>query len=615
MNLKLLKTETIEINPFPEALERPRFMTYWQPFSYEGRDYHAGLYYCDIKQGNGDESELNDIRICAPIEVMAETRDTKGNNWGKQVTFNDREGKPKTTILPMGLITSERPNALISQLASAGLFIPYDMKKYRLLARYINDSRGGGVKTLTYNTGWGNDRGEPVFVFPSEVISNCSAEECRLLFDCGNQSHGAKYEIGGTLEGWKEEIATYALGNPIIQLALIAGFAGVLLKEASITGGGFHLYGDSGRGKTTALLVANSIWGNSRNYLKTWSATKTGLEGTAKAHTDTLLCLDELQDIDPRDLGQAVYNLANGHGKIRGNTAGGANDIAQWRLFMLSTGEMSINEFLATGGAKQMAGHTVRLVEIHATGQQMGAFDELHSFKQPKDLSEYLEKTTQTHYGHASHEFIRYLIEHKPDIKHRLSKVESVLTKGFELSTEEARGAKLLALSALAGEIAIEADILPWPKGEAITAATHGFNLWIKHRGLQGFGHEQIEVIKNLKGFIDTKAMARMRNNSVTHDKLNENIPILNQAGYYEMINDENGQPIVSLFLFNTEGLKEACKSSDVRRITDTLKEINALEIGEDGRPKKLKKVYGRTDRFYHVKPEAIRDFLEPSEA
>lgn len=613
MALKKLSDMT-EISPFPEAAERPCFKTYWQPFHYEGKDYRAGLYYHSINNHDSNEPELKEQHLCAPIEVVAQTRDSSGNNWGKLVNFSDREGKQKDIILPMSLITSERPAALIGQLSSAGLYIPYDTKNYRQIARYINDTRGAGVKTLTYNTGWAIDGSEPVFIFPDEIISSNEPEESGLLFDGSNQRHGARYGTGGNLAGWKEQIATYALGNPIIQLALIAGFAGVLLKEAGITGGGLHLYGDSGKGKTTAILAASSIWGHSRDYIKTWAATKTGLEGTAKAHTDTLLCLDELQDIDPKDLGQAVYNLANGHGKIRGNTSGGANEIAQWRVFMLSTGELSIREFLTAGGAKQMAGHTVRFIELPATKQTMGAFDELHSFKQPKDLAEHLEEASKTHYGHASHEFIRHLIKHKPDIKERIKYAENTLFKDQELSTEEARGARVLILSGLAGEIAIEAGILPWTQGEAFETARYALNLWFKHRGMKGFGHEQIQIIKNLKAFIDTNAMARMQNNSATHDTLKLNVPINNQAGYYEAYKNESGHEVISLFLFHDEGIKEACKTTNIKKIADTLKEIKALEMGADGRPKKQKKVLGRNDRFYHVKPETIRRFLDESE-
>ena len=261
-----------------------------------------------------------------------------------------------------------------------------------------------------------------------------------------------------------------------------------------------------------------------------------------------------------------------------------------------------------------MAGHTVRFIELPATKQTMGAFDELHSFKQPKDLAEHLEEASKTHYGHASHEFIRHLIKHKPDIKERIKYAENTLFKDQELSTEEARGARVLILSGLAGEIAIEAGILPWTQGEAFETARYALNLWFKHRGMKGFGHEQIQIIKNLKAFIDTNAMARMQNNSATHDTLKLNVPINNQAGYYEAYKNESGHEVISLFLFHDEGIKEACKTTNIKKIADTLKEIKALEMGADGRPKKQKKVLGRNDRFYHVKPETIRRFLDESE-
>lgn len=92
--------------------------------------------------------------------------------------------------------------------------------------------------------------------------------------------------------------------------------AGPLLAKVHHHSAGVHWVGDSSTGKTTALHVGASVWGGT-TFVRTWRATANGLEGAAAALNDTLLCLDEISEADPRQVGEIVYSLANGIGKSR----------------------------------------------------------------------------------------------------------------------------------------------------------------------------------------------------------------------------------------------------------------------------------------------------------
>lgn len=119
-----------------------------------------------------------------------------------------------------------------------------------------------------------------------------------------------------------------------------AAFAGPLLGLLNIDGGA-HLYGDSSCGKTTALVASVSIWGGTA-FKRTWRATANGLEGAGSLHSDTLLALNELGEIEPRALYEAAYALMNGVGKTRANRRGEVRHAARWRVLLLSTGELTI---------------------------------------------------------------------------------------------------------------------------------------------------------------------------------------------------------------------------------------------------------------------------------
>jgi putative DNA primase/helicase len=58
--------------------------------------------------------------------------------------------------------------------------------------------------------------------------------------------------------------------------------------------------------------LASSVWGSPERYKRAWRATVNGLEGVCSQHTATLLVLDEISEIDARDLEQVAYFLVNG---------------------------------------------------------------------------------------------------------------------------------------------------------------------------------------------------------------------------------------------------------------------------------------------------------------
>lgn len=87
---------------------------------------------------------------------------------------------------------------------------------------------------------------------------------------------------------------------------------------------------------------------------------------------DMLLPLDEITEIRPSVLYEAIYMLANGSGKARMNKDITAADQARWRLALISSGEISIEEKLKEGRLDSMAGHEVRLIDIEADGRMNG---------------------------------------------------------------------------------------------------------------------------------------------------------------------------------------------------------------------------------------------------
>ena len=142
-------------------------------------------------------------------------------------------------------------------------------------------------------------------------------------------AHGIEpaFAVAGSVDEWRESVAALAAGNTRLVFALSVAFAGTLASLVGEDSGGFHLRGKSSSGKSTALRVAASVWGEP-TYVRVWRATANGLEGLAAMHNDGLLILDELSQCDPREAGEAACLLANGQGKSRAQRDGTATGVA-----------------------------------------------------------------------------------------------------------------------------------------------------------------------------------------------------------------------------------------------------------------------------------------------
>jgi putative DNA primase/helicase len=270
----------------------------------------------------------------------------------------------------------------------------------------------------------------------------------------------------GLVEEWRASIGRLASGNSRLIFAIATAFAPSLAKFAGEDSGGFHFRGASSSGKSTALKVAASVWGNPKSYCRLWRSTSNGLEGLAALHNDGLLLLDELSQVDPREAGEAAYLLANGQGKARASRAGTAKQSASWSLFFLSAGEESLTALMAKAGQRTNAGQEIRLADIEAdAGAGMGLFETIHNQISPAALAIALKELTSQYYGTVGMAWLERIVANRQTIIPAISN----MTKQFvdKVISQEATGqiirvARRFALVATAGELAAQFGLTGW---------------------------------------------------------------------------------------------------------------------------------------------------------
>jgi len=565
---------------FPTLEERPCYRVYedWQEIG--GRRVKPGVYWHGTKAEKNDAPPaLIDKWISTPLRVLATTSNGQDAEYGRLLEVLSPAGRRKKWAMPMSMLAGDGSEAR-GVLLSEGLI--FDLNDKNAILRYVAAQTPPVRMRAASVTGWSGD----AFVLPDTVIG---ADD--IWFQASGRT--APYASAGSFETWRE-LAALATGNPLLMLAFASALAGPLLGPLNLDGAGVHIYGDSSSGKTTALHAAVSVWGGPA-FKRTWRATANGLEGTGSLHSDTLLALDELGEIDPRSLYEAAYALINGTGKTRANRHGEARQASRWRVFLLSTGELTIAARMNAGGIEAKAGQELRILDVPVRGKH-GLFDDLRGRATGATMSDEVRNLAAQHYGHAGPRFVEALVKAQREGLQISDQLQPILDR-FGVEGQERRAARTFAVCALAGELAVQWRIAPWTSGAATTAARHAFDLWRQRRGTNGQSAEHMAILRAVSEFIDRHAEGRFSNIDGSADIVRD------RAGFWKQEFDRR------LYLFTAAGLREALKGHDLDRALKALEAAGALASTDPGRRTKTTRTPdARTPRLYHIDPDRLDD-------
>lgn len=180
-----------------------------------------------------------------------------------------------------------------------------------------------------------------------------------LIFD-GDAAYKAIFEAisnpKGNLEEWVKVVKKCRSESLVARIIISASFASILVKLVGGLPFFVHLWScESGTGKTVALMVAASVWGNPEpgTYIQSFNSTSVGHEKMAAFLNNIPMCIDELQLAKDHHGNSKfdVYQLAQGVGRTRGNKAGGVDKTPTWSNCILTTGETPIVKDGAGAGA------------------------------------------------------------------------------------------------------------------------------------------------------------------------------------------------------------------------------------------------------------------------
>lgn len=265
-----------------------------------------------------------------------------------------------------------------------------------------------------------------------------------LIFD-GDANFATMFQTvheRGSFDKWKQMAAEVRAMSVTAKIVLAASFASPLLQPLGCLPFFVHLWGvDSGTGKTVALMVAASVWGDPSvgSYVKTFDGTAVGMEKTAAFLNNLPLCLDELQ-LAKDAKGKTnfdVYRLAQGVGRTRGNRSGGVDRTPTWQNCILSTGESPLT------GQASGAGAVNRVIDIECKANSVVITDGMR-----------VSGAVKRNFGHAGKAFVEKLYAAGDDVPQEIHNRYQVLFKTLAAQDTTEKQAMAAAAIVLGDELA-----------------------------------------------------------------------------------------------------------------------------------------------------------------
>jgi putative DNA primase/helicase len=336
------------------------------------------------------------------------------------------------------------------------------------------------VTRLGWNSG--------AYVFPDEIVGRPKMRLERAFSGLDTAMRG-KYRVKGAQEEWQDQIAAPCVGNSRLMFAVSLAFTGPILPLVSgPKSGGFQVWGEAESGKTSAAMVAGSVWGchrsegrSEKGFTESWNSTSNKVEVTALAHNDGLLILDETKRAGKDEKHQArvvadvVFKLAEHTEKERLTSVGSAR---AWRCYFLSTSNFSFKQLGQKGGVDVGEAELGRMSDIPMPANGHGLYETLHDFASGEGVSDELQRQSRRLYGTPIRAFVKRLVKDcqtdKKALREFLAKQRKTYLRRLET---EANGLKVLKRTSgrfatvyAAGSLAIQYGILPWNRKQLLKA-------------------------------------------------------------------------------------------------------------------------------------------------
>ncbi|NCB57895.1 MAG: DUF927 domain-containing protein [Gammaproteobacteria bacterium] len=529
-----------------------------------------------------DTGEIHETQnwLCTAIELIGRGRDEDGAHFRMIRWKENGTGTERTDAFPLEIVGEREGWA---RMRRGGLSVTTSRMLRAHLGNHMQLAGSDQFCRVVSRSGWQHG----AYVLPNaEVVGNPADP----VFFNGRSASANAYRISGTVTEWQEQVGSLAQGNVCMMLGVACSLAAPLLDLVEADSFGVHLFGNSGTGKTTIGMVANSVWGHPEELKLSWYSTALGLANEAAAHNDGLMSLDEIgQSTKPKDVATSAYALFNGVGKIQGAKDGGNREAMRWRVLALSTGEKDLETFLHEAGEKVHAGHLVRLLNV-----PIQAITNIHGLADSRAHADAVQQAAKRCYGAVGREWVNYLAVHKDDVIHAIKTATTAWQARLpeNASDQVRRVASRFAI--LEAALVCGSHLTGWTPDESKEAVQRCFNEWVELFGMEN--RERKTIIEQVIAFLNSNAFSRYI--PLPYDCTD---PQIRDAAGYRKREDPKAEEW-TFFTFPHVFEKEVSKGFNPKMVAQILADCGMLkrDNGKDaGFTKRTPRIDGRQIRCY----------------
>ena len=283
----------------------------------------------------------------------------------------------------------------IQALSDYGVSVTSENAKY--LVKYLNDVENNNLEAIkkqmsTSKMGWFNNYKNFMPFSAGEVEFDSESAFRSAYKSISTKGDRAKYVE------YLKKIRKSNRKEPMLCVAV--SLASVLAQPCGVLPFIFHLFGEAGKGKTIATMLAASIWGdpNEDGYLADPKQTVTASEVYLNFLNNLPFICDDMSKLKKHftsqrqdDFSEFIYFLCGGTGKKRSNVNLGVNNVTSWRNCSITNGEKPITSEVSNGG------ELLRVIELKTAPGVI--FDDGSGGKNAADL-------IRANYGFLGREFV-----------------------------------------------------------------------------------------------------------------------------------------------------------------------------------------------------------------
>jgi putative DNA primase/helicase len=411
------------------------------------------------------------------VAIVGEGVDEWGNRYVKLRVKGSDQGIPAFKVADL----VKGPTPLFAALANAGWNGLTRQAQNEVLKKLEVRKRTAPTFKVATRLGWNGD----AFVFPDQVFGH-SNMPLEIVLDGLDQSMLGKYRTRGSLTDWQDKIAALCINNSRLIFSVCLAFTGPVLRfVGGPKGGGFQLSGDPETGKTTAAMIAGSIWGchrgdrREKGFTESWNSTSGKIEETALAHRDCLLLLDETKlagttaQKRAEVLTSVTFSLAELTEKQRLTNASSARS---WRGFFYSTSNLTLTKLAREGNIEVDDAGRGRMGDIPLPDQAHGIYEDLHGFESGEACSDALQRRCRRYIGVPIRAYLRRLVRESKKVGqflHGERKFYRDALKAKVTSTHRKplnRNSGRYATTFAAGSLASRYGVVPWSRKQILGA-------------------------------------------------------------------------------------------------------------------------------------------------